>query len=42
MNIFSNKRYSNDIEFYICDMDCLFEWFSYKFILFYCSSGNKD
>ena len=40
--IFSIKSYSNDFVFYISDMESLFKWFAHEFVLFHCSSGNKE
>ena len=41
-HIFSNKWYSNHKNFYICDVEGLFEWFAHKFVLSYCLSGDKE
>ena len=41
-NILSYKWYANDTVFYVCNVKCLFKWFIEYFILFHCSSGNKE
>ena len=33
---------SNNIVFFICDMEDLLNWFIEKFILLHCFSGNKE
>ena len=40
--IISNKWCSNNIVFYILDMEGLFKWFAHEFVLFHCSSGNRE
>ena len=34
--------FSIDIVFYISNMEGLFKWFAHEFVLFNCSSGNKE
>ena len=40
--MFSFKWDSNDIMFYISDVEGLFNWFAPEFVLFHCSSGHKE
>ena len=43
VGIFLVKKWiSNDIMFYISDVEGLFKWFANEFVLFHCSSGNKE
>ena len=40
--IFSNEWDSNDVVFYICDVECLLKRFAQEFVLFHCVCGNKE